>query len=142
MYFNEGGSFETSSASNGPVNWSLLGLSFSRNGKWESILRSIHYFCRSPQHRCNFHLRKISRIPPSFYQCKSGAKSAGKIAQRKKIHAFSSAKEPHSSHSLFTCVSPPISNTAGFPISSDDAGEAAVGEGSDEDAFDIMLIKR
>ena len=109
------------------------------NGKWENIPRSIHYFCRSPQHRCNFRLRKISRIPPLFYQYKSGAKSAGKIAAGKSIRTFSSAKEPHSSHSLFTCVSPPISNTAGFPIASDDAEEAAVGEWSDEDAFDIMI---
>jgi hypothetical protein len=64
--------------------------------------------------------------------------SAGEIIERKTIHTFSSAKEPHSSHSFFTCVIPPISKTAGFPISNDDAGEAAPGEGSDEDAFDIM----
>jgi hypothetical protein len=35
-----------------------------------------------------------------------------------------------------------MSNTAGFPISNDDAGEAAVGEGSDEDAFDILMPRR
>jgi hypothetical protein len=37
-----------------------------------------------------------------------------------------------------TCVIAPISNTAGFPISADEAGEAVPGVGSDE-ALDMPI---
>jgi hypothetical protein len=36
-------------------------------------------------------------------------------------------------------VTPPISKTAGFPISTDEAGEAVLGDGSVEDALDMLI---
>lgn len=34
---------------------------------------------------------------------------------------------------------PPISKTAGFPISTDEAGEAVRGEGSEDVGFDMLI---
>jgi hypothetical protein len=33
----------------------------------------------------------------------------------------------------------PINSTAGFPISTDEAGEAVLGVGSDEEALDMLI---
>jgi hypothetical protein len=80
-----------------------------------------------------------SKILVWWYQQISGTKSAGEIADGDRIHTFNSAKAPHSSHSFFTCVIPPISKTAGFPISTDEAGEAVRGEGSEDVGFDMLI---
>ncbi len=64
-----------------------------------------------------------------------------KLRRRDVNRTFNSAKLPHSSHSFFTCVIPPINKTADLPISTDEARELVLGEGSDEVSL-VMVEKR
>jgi hypothetical protein len=50
---------------------------------------------------------------------------------------FSSAKLEHSSHSFFTCVTPPIKSTAGLVLTTEEVGELAAGDVAGELVDDI-----
>jgi hypothetical protein len=118
MYFNEGGSFETSSASNGPVNWILLVPSFCRNGKWETYRGR---FITSVD-RHNVAITSISTRFQEFFSgftSESLGKSAGEIAKGKTTLYIPSAQRKNrippilSSHvrfrrSAIQLASPPL----------------------------------
>ena len=56
------------------------------------------------------------------------------------VYVFNAAKLEHSSHSFLTCVTPPISKTAGLIDPTEEAGELAAGDVAGELVDDILGI--
>ena len=75
-------------------------------------------------------------VPVNVY---SSLRQHGLSQSRRGEQTFNSAKVEHSSHSLFTWVTPPISRTAGFVLPIEEVGELAVGEAEElDDIFPLI----